>query len=332
MRTYLECIPCIVNQSIKIARQMTQDEKKQEELLQQVLNSLSNMSYHLTPPHLGREAHRVVRRVLNHPDPFLKVKREFNRQVKALLPTLKEKVDGAVDRLSCAIRLAIAGNVIDFGPQHRFQLMSTIEEALIKKPAVDDSESLRADLKRATSVLYLGDNAGETFFDKILIKELGPAKIYYAVRGSAVINDATTEDAYYAGIDQVAQVVSNGSDVPGTILEDCSERFRRIFDRADLVIAKGHGNYETLNEVKGKKLYFLLMVKCKIIARDVGCSVGDYVVKKVESRAECPDQIDKATETDRIGEAEEGRDSLSTESAGERPHVPSSGERNTSLG
>jgi uncharacterized protein with ATP-grasp and redox domains len=332
MRTYLECIPCIVNQSIKIARQMTQDQKKQEELLQQVLKSLSSMSYHLTPPHLGREAHRVIRTVLNHPDPFLKVKREFNRQVKALYPTLKKKVDGAADRLGCALRLAIAGNVIDFGPQRHFQLMSTIEEALTKRAAVDDSESLRADLRRACSILYLGDNAGETFFDKILIEELGPAKFYYAVRGSAVINDATTEDAYFAGIDQVAQVVSNGSDVPGTILEDCTGNFREIFDRADLVIAKGHGNYETLNELKGKKLYFLLMVKCKIIARDVGCSVGDYVVKKVESRAEDPDRNDKATKSEGMGGAGVGRSSLPAEGRSERPYVPSSGERNTSPG
>jgi len=96
-----------------------------------------------------------------------------------------------------------------------------------------------------------------------------------------VINDATSEDAYFAGLDQVAKVISNGSDAPGTILEDCSEEFKNIFKRADLVIAKGHGNYETLNEVKEKRLYFLLMVKCKIIARDLGCSVGDFVVKKM---------------------------------------------------
>ena len=332
MRTYLECIPCIVNQSIKIARQMTQDEKVQEKLLQEVLKSLSNMSYHLTPPHLGREAHRVVRRVLNHPDPFLKVKREFNRQVKALYPTLKKKVDGAADRLSCALRLAIAGNVIDFGPQHRFQLMGTIEETLVKRPAVDDSENLRADLKRASSILYLGDNAGETFFDKILIRELGPARIYYAVRGSAVINDATTEDAYFAGIDQVAQVVSNGSDVPGTILEDCTESFREIFDRADLVIAKGHGNYETLNEVRAKKLYFLLMVKCKIIARDVGCSVGDYVIKKMENRGEDLDQKDGVSGSDGSGEPRAGESPLSAGGDGERARISSSGGRNTSRG
>jgi uncharacterized protein with ATP-grasp and redox domains len=295
MKTYLECIPCIVNQSIKIARHLTQDGKKQEILLQQVLKSLSSMSYHQTPPHLGREAHRVIRRVLNHPDPFLKVKKEFNRQVKTLYPTLKEKVDSSIDKLTCAIRLAIAGNVIDFGPQRHFQLIKTVEEALLKKPAIDDSGSLKVDLRAASSILYIGDNAGETFFDKILIEQLGPAKICYAVRGSAVINDATSEDAYYAGIDRVAEIVSSGSDAPGTILEDCSNSFRSVFDRAGLVIAKGQGNYETLNEVKGKKLYFLLMVKCKIIARDLGCSVGDFVIKKVEDQVSDPNQKDKVS-------------------------------------
>ena len=122
-------------------------------------------------------------------------------------------------------------------------------------------------------------------------------EIYYGVRGYPVINDATSEDAYYAGLNEVAKVISNGSDAPGTILEDCSEEFKNIFEKADLVIVKGHGNYETLNEVKGKKLYFLLMVKCKIVGRDLGCSVGDFVVKRVENNgAKEPDQIGQASE------------------------------------
>lgn len=281
MRTYLECIPCIIDQTIKIARQVTQDEKQQEILLQKVLATLSSISYQQTPPYLGREAHRVIRKVLNNHDPFLRLKREFNQVVKKLYPSMKERIENSSDQFAYAVKLAIAGNIIDFGPGHHFELMKTIDQVLLKKPAIDDTESLRKDLEKASLILYLGDNTGETFFDKILIEQMPSAEIYYAVRGSPVINDATSEDAYYAGLDQVAKVISNGSDAPGTILEDCSEEFKNIFERADLVIAKGHGNYETLNEVKGKRLYFLLMVKCKIIARDLGCSVGDFVIKKV---------------------------------------------------
>ncbi len=281
MRTYLECIPCIIDQTIKVAQQVTQDEGKREDLLQKVLVVLSNISYRQTPPYLGKEAHRVIRKVLDNHDPFLKLKREFNQVVKKLYPSLKEKVNSSSDQFSCAVKLAIAGNIIDFAPGHHFELMKTIDRVLAKKPAIDDTESLEKDLKKASLILYLGDNAGETFFDKILIEHMPHGEIYYAVRGSPVINDATSEDAYFAGLDQVAKVISNGSDAPGTILEDCSEEFKNIFKRADLVIAKGHGNYETLNEVKEKRLYFLLMVKCKIIARDLGCSVGDFVVKKM---------------------------------------------------
>ena len=331
MKAYLECIPCIIEQTIRIARQVMSDEKKRELLLHEVLKTLSGISYNRTPPYLGREAHRVIRRVLGNRDPFLKLKREFNQVAKRLYPSLKEKVNGHPDKFARAVRLAIAGNVIDFGPGHHFELMKTIGEVLGKKPAVDHTESLEHDLNEASTVLYLGDNAGETFFDKILIEQMPGGEIYYAVRGSPVINDATTEDAYYAGLDRVAKVIPNGSDAPGTILEDCSERFRRVFDRADLVIAKGHGNYETLNEVEGKKFYFLLMVKCKIIARDLGCSVGDSVVKKVENRAADPNQKDRVPGSDGIEEAGLGRTSLSAASDGQRPHIPSSGGTNTSL-
>ncbi len=303
MRTYLECIPCIIEQTIRIARQVTQDEKERELLLHEVLKTLGGISYNQTPPYLGREAHRVIRHVLDNRDPFLKLKREFNQVAKGLYPSLKDKVNGHPDKFACAIRLAIAGNIIDFGPSHHFELIKTIEEVSGKKPAVDHTESLKKDLEQASMILYLGDNAGETFFDKILIEQMPRLDVYYAVRGSPVINDATSEDAYYAGLDRVAKVVSNGSDAPGTILEDCSQRFRRLFDRADLVIAKGHGNYETLSEVRGKKLYFLLMVKCKIIARDLGCSVGDFVVKRVENKASDPNQKDRVPESDGIKKA-----------------------------
>jgi len=283
MRTYLDCIPCIIEQAIKTARELTQDWEKREILLQRVLETLSNISYNQSPPYLGREAHRVIRRILDNPDPYLKLKREFNRVGKELFPSLQERVNHSKDRFTDAVKLAIAGNIIDFGPQHHFELRETIDKVLHTKPAIDHTESLKEDIESASIILYLGDNAGETFLDRILIEKMPPKEIYYGVRGSPVINDATSEDAYWAGLDRVAKIISNGSDAPGTILEDCSTEFKDIFARSDLVIAKGHGNYETLNEIGAKKIYFLLMVKCETIAKDVGCSVGDFVVKKIEN-------------------------------------------------
>ena len=282
MKTYLDCVPCIIEQTIKAARDLTQDLEKQESLLQKVLEVLGNISYNQSPPYLGREAHRVIRSILNNPDPYAKLKREFNQVGKELFPSLQERVNGSKDPFAQAVKLAIAGNIIDFGPQHHFELRETIDKALLTKPAIDHTESLREDIESTSTILYLGDNAGETFVDRILIEKMPRKEIYYGVRGSPVINDATAEDAYWAGLDRRAKIISNGSDAPGTILEYCSNEFKDIFARSGVVIAKGHGNYETLNDVEGKKLYFLLMVKCETIARDVGCSVGDSVVKKIE--------------------------------------------------
>jgi uncharacterized protein with ATP-grasp and redox domains len=283
VKTYLDCVPCIIEQTIKAARDLTQDLEKQEILLQKVLETLSNISYNQSPPYLGREAHRVIRRILGNPDPYLKLKRDFNRVGKELFPSLQKRVNHSKDRFADAVKLAIAGNIIDFGPQHHFELMETIDKVLLTRPAIDYTENLQNDIDSASTILYLGDNAGETFFDRILIEKMPSKEIYYGVRGSPVINDATSEDAYWAGLDKVAKIISNGSDAPGTILQDCSDEFRDIFSRSDLVIAKGHGNYETLNDVTGKKFYFLLMVKCGIVAKDVGCSEGDFVVKKIEN-------------------------------------------------
>ncbi len=283
MKTYLDCVPCIIEQTIKAARDLTQDLEKQESLLQKVLEILSNISYNQSPPYLGREAHRVIRSILNNPDPYSKLKRRFNQVGKELFPSLQERVNDSKDPFAQAVKLAIAGNIIDFGPPHHFELRETIDKALKAKPAIDHTESLREDIESASTILYLGDNAGETFFDRILIEQMPAKEIYFGVRGSPVINDATSEDAYWAGLDKRTKIISNGSDAPGTILEDCSNEFQDLFARSDLVIAKGHGNYETLSEVQGKRLYFLLMVKCETIAKDIGCSVGEFVVKKTES-------------------------------------------------
>ncbi len=283
MRTYLDCIPCIIEQTIKAARELTQDGEKREILLQNVLDTLSNISYNQSPPYLGREAHRVIRRILDNPDPYFKLKREFNQVGKELFPRLQEWVNHSKDPFAEAVKLAIAGNIIDFGPQHHFELTKAIEKVLRSQPAIDNTEDLRNDIESAETILYLGDNAGETFFDRILLEKMPPKEIYYGVRGSPVINDATSEDAYWAGLDKRAKIISNGSDAPGTILEDCSAEFKSVFARSDLVVAKGHGNYETLNEVQGKRLYFLLMVKCETIAKDIGCVVGEFVVKKTEN-------------------------------------------------
>ncbi|MFP4242836.1 MAG: damage-control phosphatase ARMT1 family protein, partial [Chitinispirillaceae bacterium] len=138
---------------------------------------------------------------------------------------------------------------------------------------------LEQTLNSASRILFLCDNAGEIVFDRFLMESMPREKIICAVRGKPVINDATMEDARETGMTDLVKVVSNGSDVPGTFLKSCSPGFREIFENADLVIAKGQGNFETLSEVKQKKIFFLLQVKCPVISRDVGFPVGTFLIK-----------------------------------------------------
>ena len=205
-----------------------------------------------------------------------------------MYPDLKALVAQASEPLETAIRLSIAGNIIDFGPNGSYDLQETVDRVLAQPFAIDDSVPFRTALGQTDRVLFLGDNAGETVFDRVLIETL-PVHAVYAVKGGATLNDATWEDAVAAGLEDVATLVSTGSDVPGTLLDRCSARFRELFDGAELIIAKGQANYETLSEEDGR-VFFLLQAKCPVIARDVGVPVHSIVLKQGgECRA--PDRV-----------------------------------------
>ncbi len=281
MKTYLECIPCFLRQTLEAVRMVTADPKLQEYVLREVLRLVSEMDLNQSPPYMGWQIHRLIRQVSGNPDPYREVKRRFNRFAMELYPQLKEKVDRSEDRFQTAVRLAIAGNIIDFGPAGAIdgeRMDQTIDESL-KSPIDEEAiEKLQVNVFNARDILYLTDNAGEIAFDRLLLEEMPLERITLVVKGSPVINDATIEDAENIGLSNLVKLVDNGSDVPGTILEQCSERFRRLFNRADLIIAKGQGNYETLSESNHRKIFFLLKVKCPVIARDIGCDPGTLAV------------------------------------------------------
>jgi uncharacterized protein with ATP-grasp and redox domains len=213
----------------------------------------------------------------NH-DPYAAVKAASTREALRLYPRLRALAVEDGDRLERAVRIAIAGNKIDFAPGTYFDVEQTLESILSQPFGINDMVALREALSEARSVLCLGDNAGETVFDRVLIEALD-VPVTYAAKDGPILNDATVEDALAAGLDEVAEVVSTGSDAPGTILARCSAPFRRLYEEADLIIAKGQANYETLS-AGGERLFFLLKVKCPVTARDVGAPVDSIVLKQ----------------------------------------------------
>jgi len=278
VKTYLDCFPCFLRQALEAARMAGADEERQRLILDRTMALLQDASLESKPPEIGDGVHRIVRQLTGDDDPYAAVKAESTREALRLYPRLKALVAEDGDRLERAIRIAIAGNVIDFATGADFDIKEGLERILNQPFAINDIAAFRKALSEARSVLYLGDNAGETVFDRVLIEALD-VPVIYAVKGGPIINDATVDDALAAGLDEVAEVVSTGSDAPGTILSRCSAEFRALYERAELVIAKGQANYETLSG-EGGRLFFLLKVKCPVIARDIGAPVGSIVLKR----------------------------------------------------
>jgi uncharacterized protein with ATP-grasp and redox domains len=283
MKLNLDCIPCFQRQALQAVRYISDDEKLHERVLREVTKKLLESNWDLTPPELAHQVHSIVRRITNEKDPYKKVKRESNDSVLKLYPELKEKVNQSKDPLRTAVRLAIAGNIIDFGVPQQFNLEETIREVLKKRFAIDDYRKLKEKLKDAETLLFFVDNAGEIGLDKLLVETFLETKklkkIDFVVKGGPIINDATLEDAVYMGLDKLPNskflTISNGE--AGTGPARSSQTVKNWIKEHDLVISKGQGNYEGLSEHSG--LFFLLMVKCPIIASDLGVEVGDIILE-----------------------------------------------------
>ncbi len=254
------------------------DEDVQKKILDNLAAEVPNFPLSSSPPEMGRIVYRLVREITSEEDPFKKVKDKYNKIALNIYPDLKDKVAHSKDRLLTAIRLAVAGNIIDFGVDNPFVLEKEIEDVFRKDFAIFDYQEFKETLKNAKQILYLADNAGEVVFDRILIEELNK-EVIYVVKDKPVINDALAEDAQFCGIDKIAEVVSNGSDAPGTILSLCSEAFLSLYETAKLIISKGQGNFEGLVGRSKAPIFFLFKVKCPVIANDVGCRVNDIVLK-----------------------------------------------------
>lgn len=279
MNSSLDCIPCFVRQALDAARMATDETDSHEQMLRDVLLMTSEMNLADSPPVIGQRIHRRLRELTRNTDPYFAVKLRFNQMALGMLPELRSKVAAAMDPFAAAVRLAITGNIIDFGPKG-----DTTEKDALDAIAHAFSEPLHGDMRafqdainQADNILYLADNAGEIVFDRILIEQILPKRVTLAVRGAPVINDATIEDTKVAGLIELAEVIDNGSDGPGTILVDCSAAFLERFHAADLIIAKGQGNFETLSDELAP-LFFLLKAKCPVIATHAGVPLGAQVL------------------------------------------------------
>lgn len=279
MKTSLDCVPCLIRQSIDFLRLCDVVPGVQEQAIRDTLLAIAKMDLSRPPPLLADELQALLRESTGCDDPYREAKQRFNRLATELLPPLAAAVQRSSDPFASAVRLAIAGNVIDLGAKSGLtedEVQGAASTALAQ-PLVGALEALRSAAGAAKRILYLADNAGEIVFDRVLIEQLPRGRVTVAVRGRPVINDATREDAVAAGLPALAEVIDNGSSAPGTVLAKCAPDFRSHFNKADLIIAKGQGNFETLHETSAP-IFCLFRVKCAIVARNCGHPLGSHIV------------------------------------------------------
>jgi uncharacterized protein with ATP-grasp and redox domains len=278
MQTRLECLSCLMKQAARLAGKSL-PEQRQAPFMRRVLEGLARFDFIGPPPLFTREIYRLLREMDGENDPFEAQKTFFNGQALALYPRLKGLVASRPEPLEAAVRIAVAGNVIDFGihDPEGIAVEQTITDALGGVFVINDIPALTMKLQQAERILYVADNAGEIVLDRLLIEQIGPGRVTCAVRSAPIINDATLSDAAQAGLDQVCRVIPSGSDAPGTPLALCSKEFEELFLSADVVISKGQGNFETM-DAPGREVFHLMMAKCPVISREAGVPLGSFIV------------------------------------------------------
>jgi len=285
MRTYLDCYPCFLRQALDASRRATDDARIHREVVHRVAQTIPTLPDDATPVELGRVVHRIVREMTGIDDPYHEAKRSDNERVMTLLPRLREIVVRSSDRLLTALRLAAAGNAIDLGVAQTIDIESAIEHALEDGGRMDGYAAFADRLARVEEVLYLGDNAGEIVFDRLVVEQLVSAgkRVTFVVRGRPILNDATLDDAEFIGLTELAEIVTSGSDGPGTARALCDPAFLDRFDRAGAILSKGQGNYEGLSE-EDAPLFFLLKVKCPVVAAELEEEVGTILLRSQRER------------------------------------------------
>lgn len=289
MKTSIDCIPCFVRQAADAVSMSAASDEDRKRLMHHILQWIGEADLDQSPPAIAQIIHRRLRELLPTEDPYRAAKDAHNALAAALTASIRRRIASSFDPLTMAVRYAITGNIIDLGAKNGIgygEIYDELQSAPMQ-PIFGDMAAFKQAVAEAKTILYLADNAGEIFFDRLLIEQLPDAKITLAVRGTPVINDATRLDALAADLEKIVEIIDNGSDAPGTVLKDCSADFRRRFEDADMVIAKGQGNFESLSGVSDK-IFFLFRTKCPIISAQSGFDVGTYVVTRGFTHGDIP--------------------------------------------
>ena len=277
MKLQQECVTCIIAQVRNVTRMFGLSEEQKNAAMDDTHAYLAQANYEGCTPESMGELWQILLRHVGGKDPYASIKSLCNQEAMKMMPQTREKIAHAKEPFTVALKYAIAGNLIDYGLEHPVSIdeqNAQIDAIANTAFSIDDSASLLSALANAKTMLYLGDNAGEIVFDKLLIEQIRlrfPAlDLSFVVKGSPVLNDVTYADAEEVGMAELARVIDNGDASPGTVLPRTSEAFREAFSKADVVLSKGQGNFESLSGVEKEHLFFLFTAKCDTVCVEAG--------------------------------------------------------------
>ncbi|MFZ2658399.1 MAG: ARMT1-like domain-containing protein [Victivallales bacterium] len=279
MKTTTDCIPCFISHSLNVAKMTSGNPDHHLEIVRKTLSMVADMDFDQTPPAMAKKIHSLIRRITGVEDSYLRIKDESTAFTLEMLPFLRHEVEKSDRPFETTIRLVIAGNIIDFGTNHDFRLDSVhqiIADSLKQQIDLNAIELLKRKMDQAANILYIGDNCGEIVFDRLLIEPYKD-KITLAVRGRPILNDVTRREAAMSGLDNIVDIIDTGDAVPGVVLPDSSDEFRKYFRNAELIISKGQGNFETMHDTD-RPVFFLFKAKCTVIAQMLDSDIGSLHV------------------------------------------------------
>ncbi len=280
MNTSLECINCIFNQIYRASLAANVTDEQLNLIMSMAGDEIQRFNFSRTPPEVAYPLYKIVEEISHVEDAYRNEKAEHITKALSLLPGIENKISKSEDKLLESAKASIIGNAIDLGSTYgNIDVTEDLFDVKSEKFCLDDYDFFKERILNSSNVVFISDNAGETVFDKPLIDLLvSMGKIVkYAVKSKPIINDATKEDAILSKI--ACQIIETGSQISGTILFSCSKLFRKAIQNADLIIAKGQANYETLSQEQ-LPIFFLFMVKCLPIEKDTGSSMGSMLLLK----------------------------------------------------
>ena len=277
------CVECIINQSRRVTDAIHADEALSRRMVQRVETLAETFDFRQSPPEVASDVYEQMAQLAGMDDLYAELKAHATEKAKAFIPQLHKELDHSDDKLLTAVKIAVAGNVIDLAAEVSFDLNEEMEKIFETHFDYDDVALLKKSLQEASTLLYIGDNVGEHIFDHLCIETLQQLypklEIYYMVRGNPIINDVTMLEAKAAGFEELCHLVDSGVNTPGFVYERATSESQRLFDEADLVLTKGMGNYECLSPSPRSNLCYLLKVKCNVVANSLGQQVGDIICK-----------------------------------------------------